>query len=77
MASKGIVSKSDVRMVLCLLLTLVGAFLIVTEKQLPDAFIGIWGTGMGYYFASRENGEERNHTETMAKPNILGRREGG
>lgn len=67
MAARGLVSHADVRMILSLILTLVGAYLIVTGQPLPQAFIGIWGTAMGFYFASRENGAERDHVEAMSQ----------
>jgi len=67
MAGKSLLKKADVRMILAIFLTGVGGFLIVTGKPLPEAFTGIWGMAMGFYFASRENGEERTHVEYMAR----------
>ena len=67
MAAKSLLSKADVRMLLCMILTLVGAFLIVTGRPMPDAFIGIWGTSMGYYFAGKENGETRTYNAEIAR----------
>lgn len=70
MKTRTLISKADVRMLLALGLTAVAAFLIITGQTMPEAFVGIWGMVMGYYFASRENGAERQHTEMLA----LGRR---
>lgn len=57
---------ADVRAILAFGLVAACVAMTVLERAVPGELWALTGTATGYYFASRENGEARQHAENMS-----------
>lgn len=67
MAIKQYLPTGDVRDVIALVLVGTVVYLSVTGQVIPDLLVGLAGTAVGYYFAQRENDNDRAHEERMRR----------
>lgn len=74
MAKRRYLAKGDVQTLLVLIITALVAYLQIRTGGVPEGIMGIWGLAVGYFFAQRENGAEREHTERMVTLQSEGRR---
>lgn len=57
--------QGDIRDVLAIALVGAVIYLSITGQPIPDILVGLAGTATGFYFAGRENANQREHIQKM------------